>query len=206
MRLSTALSWIISYSLLTIPGHQGPTVIGARPQQQLEFLIGKWNYAGEDLNSPFGSGGKTATAFKCEWLPGRYFVVCRENGSIGNDDFAKLEVYGYNPEIQSYTYTSFESGGTSESQLCAIRTRRLSCRGHDRTRKGQLVQTRTVMAPEGTSSDRFTFIFEYSADGRTWSVGGRGQVTRNISSPNSRGQNRNRDTIPVLNPSVRMKR
>ena len=178
MRALTIALWVVGWLPVAVADGQTTTAIDTRPQQRLEFLIGKWNYAGEDLKSPFGPGGSTATMFGCEWLPGQFFVVCREDGRIGEGDFAKLEIYGYSIETISYTYTSFDSSGTSQSQRCTIQARTLSCRGHDRTPRGQLLATRSVMQPEGMLADRFVFIWEYSVDGKIWSVGGSGQVTR----------------------------
>ena len=159
-------------------GGEPPTARQTRPQQKLELLVGTWNYVGKDLTSPFGPGGDAVVSLMCEWLRGGYFVVCHENGRLGATAFSKLEVYGYSPETESYTYSSFDSGGASQSQLCTIDSVTLRCQGEDRTAAGQPVRTRVVMSGEDGSSDRFAFTWEYSTDGKEWSTGGKGRVTR----------------------------
>ena len=82
--------------------------------QHLHLFVGKWNTQGETHASADTPAVKVAFVDTYEWLSGKFFLVHRANGHIGNEELQQLEFIGYDPSSQTYSCHSFDRRGNSD--------------------------------------------------------------------------------------------
>ncbi len=145
---------------------QGQPLTPSAELQRLHVLVGTWKTEGETHASADAPAVKVAFVDTYQWLSGKFFLVHRADGHIGNEELNTIEFISYDASSQTYTCHSFDSRGNSDLG-------RANLRDHTWT----ILQGRGF-ANEGKSS-RFTGLFnslgntligqwEQSSDGLNW--------------------------------------
>jgi Protein of unknown function (DUF1579) len=93
---------------------QGQPLAPSAELQRLHVLVGTWNTEGETHASADAPALKVAFVDTYEWLSGKFFLVHRADGQIGNEEINTLEFIGYDPSSQMYTCHSFDSRGNTD--------------------------------------------------------------------------------------------
>jgi len=51
-------------------------------QERLGYYVGKWTEEGEIKPSAFGPGGKYTATETCDWLQGKFAILCKEDATM----------------------------------------------------------------------------------------------------------------------------
>jgi len=81
--------------------------------QKLAYFAGKWTSVGDTKASAYGPGGKYTGTETCEWLDGKFALVCHSEVKFSESTFTGLAVMGYAAAGKNYTY--FETNSLGEN-------------------------------------------------------------------------------------------
>jgi len=103
--------------------------MAANPMRKLAFLVGTW-----DTNGTVRATGSTpAQALRAtdayEWMPGEFFLIHHADASMGGQRSRVMEVFGYDPALNSIVSRSFDDQGKSEGFIIGLKGRRWTIRG-----------------------------------------------------------------------------
>jgi Protein of unknown function (DUF1579) len=137
---------------------QGQPIAPSAEIQRLHLFVGKWNTEGETHATADAPAVKVAFVDTYEWMAGKFFLVHRANGHIGNEELNIIEFIGYDPSIQKYTCYSFDSRGNADL---------LQADFHDPmwTIEGKSLRFTGMFASTGNT---LTGQWEQSSDGVNW--------------------------------------
>jgi hypothetical protein len=79
--------------------------------QKLAYFVGNWTSEGEMKPGPFGPGGKMSGKDRCEWLEGRFAVVCHNEGKGPMGPMKGIGILSYSSEEKVYTYYGMDNSG-----------------------------------------------------------------------------------------------
>jgi hypothetical protein len=79
--------------------------------QKLSYFVGNWTSEGEVKPGPFGPGGKMSGKDRCEWLEGRFAVVCHNEGKGPMGPMKGIGILSYSSEEKVYTYYGMDNSG-----------------------------------------------------------------------------------------------
>lgn len=129
-----------------------PTPTRGPEHERLEVFLGRWTAEGR---LPGASGTPMVVTEDFEWLPGRFFLLQREEMQFGNQGFKTTKVLGYDATKGAYVVHHFDSLGYHRTYSATERDGVWSFSGeHERA-------TFTV-APDGQS---FTASWQQRATG-----------------------------------------
>jgi Protein of unknown function (DUF1579) len=74
---------------------QGQPIAPSAEIQRLHLFVGTWNTEGETHASADAPAVKVAFVDTYEWVPGKFFLVHRANGQMGNEELNTIEFIGY---------------------------------------------------------------------------------------------------------------
>ncbi len=137
---------------------QGQAIAPSVEIQRLQIFVGKWNTEGQTYASLDSPAVKVAFIDTYEWLSGKFFLVHRADGQIGNEASSTIEFIGYDASIQMYTCRSFDSRGNADQFQANLRD-------HTWTIEGKSVRFTGVFASTGNT---LTGTWERAGDGLNW--------------------------------------
>lgn len=79
--------------------------------QRLGYYVGKWSTEGKMEPSPMGPGGKITSIDTCDWLDGRFAVVCHYDGKSPMGPSKAIGIISYSAEEKVYTYYGADNMG-----------------------------------------------------------------------------------------------
>ena len=145
--------------------------------KKLEYFTGHWNCEGDMKPGPMGPGGKMTMNEHSDWMEGGYFVVVHStfmSVSMGNG--TGISVMGYDPDEKKYTYNEFNSTGEAVHSKGVVDgdtwTWTSDMKMGPQTMKGRFREK--ILSPTS-----YTFQFETSSDGTSWSQVMAGKCTKN---------------------------
>ena len=137
---------------------QGQQIAPSAEIQRLHLFVGKWKTEGETHASADAPAVKVAFMDTYEWMPGKFFLVHRADGQIGNEQLNTLEFIGYDPSSQTYSCHSFDNRGSTDLFHANLRD-------HTWTIEGKSARFTGVFANTGNT---LTGQWEQSSDGVNW--------------------------------------
>ncbi len=137
---------------------QGQPIAPSAELQRLELLVGKWNTEGETHASADAPAVKVTGVDIYEWMTGKFFLVHRADGHMGNEELNVLEFIGYDASSQMYTCHSFDHRGNSDLFQANLRD-------HTWTIEGKSSRFTGIFANTGNT---LTGQWEQSSDGVNW--------------------------------------
>jgi len=163
-RVSTFVVAVLLSSLFAAA--QAPQMPKPGPEQKnLNFMAGNWKLTGDIKPGPMGPGGKFTGTEHTEWMPGGFFLVSHTTGSSSMGKESGLAIYGYDADKKVYTYDEFNSEGEAVHATGTfdgkVWTWTNEMKMGDKTGKGRFTLTET-------SPTAYTFKFEVSQDGTSW--------------------------------------
>src|SRR5271168_3454978 len=79
--------------------------------QKLAFFVGKWMAEGELKPGPFGPGGKFTIVDDCDWMDGKFAVMCKSNVDASGTHVTGVSIMSYDTGAQTYVYFDSNSMG-----------------------------------------------------------------------------------------------
>ena len=79
--------------------------------EKLAYFVGKWVSEADVKPSGFGPGGKFTYTEACEWLPGKFAVLCKSEGNMMGGQYQALSVMSYDMSEKSYIYYETNNWG-----------------------------------------------------------------------------------------------
>lgn len=143
--------------------------------QKLDWFVGDWKSEGEMKEGPWGPGGKFTGEDKCEWFAGKWQIVCKMKGKGPMGEMQGLGISGYDTEGKAYTWYGIDSMGMADSARGNVSGQTWTYQSKS-SMMGKTIHGRYTM--NVTGPDSYTWKYETSEDGKTWSVGGEGKSSR----------------------------
>ena len=143
--------------------------------QKLGYFVGEWTSEAEIRPGAMGQGGKATGASTCHWLEGNFFVSCRDESTTPMGRISGLGVLGWNAAKQVYTWSGFNNMGQAQVATGTLSGNTWTFAGQDDI-GGKTMKTRYTLVE--TSPTAYTFKFEASADGMSWTPVIDGTVTK----------------------------
>jgi Protein of unknown function (DUF1579) len=137
---------------------QGQPIVPSVDIQQLQLFVGKWKTEGETHASADAPAVKVAFVDTYEWLSGKFFLVHRADGQIGNEELNTLEFIGYDPSSQTYSCHCFDNRGNADLFQANLRD-------HTWTIEGKSARFTGLFNSIGNT---LTGQWEQSSDGLNW--------------------------------------
>jgi Protein of unknown function (DUF1579) len=145
---------------------QGKPIAPSAEIQRLHLFVGKWKTEGETHASADAPAVKVAFVDTYEWLAGKFFLVHRADGQIGNEEINTIEFIGYDPSSQMYTCHSFVGvPSRNENRRGNADLFQANLRDHTWTVEGKSARFTGVFASTGNT---LTGTWEQSSDGLNW--------------------------------------
>jgi hypothetical protein len=143
--------------------------------KRLTYYVGTWKGEGDAKASAFGPAGKFSFTEHNEWLPGGFFLVSHTEGKGPMGEIKGLAVMGYNTSDKVYTYQAYNSMGMSESAKGAVAGDTWTWTAESKMGGKPMKMKFTI---KETSPTAYSFKFESSPDGKTWSTIEEGKATK----------------------------
>ncbi len=144
--------------------------------EKLDVFAGTWTLQGDLKPGPMGSGATVTENEKCEWMEGKFFLVCHTDfkSSMGNG--VGTSVMGYSADDKSYTYREFNSWGEFTDSKGSVDGDTWTWVNDEKADGGKVIKGRFTM--KFTSSTSYTFMYETSTDGTKWTLAMDGKATK----------------------------
>ena len=142
--------------------------------KKLHYFIGKWTSSGEMKASPMGPAGKATSTDTCEAL-GEFYVVCRSEMKGPQGEMKSIGILGYDASGKSYVYSGYDSMGSHDTGKGTLQNGNWAWEGESKV-GGATMKTRYSMTEVSASS--YTFKWEISPDGKSWTTVMEGKTTK----------------------------
>ncbi len=144
--------------------------------KKLSYFVGTWTSSGDMKENPFGMpAGKFTGTSKCEWFAGGYQVVCHDTGKGPMGTVHGMGILSYSPEEKTYSYYGIDSTGMAEGGKGTVDGNNWVYTS-DSKMGGKTYHGRYSM--DTSSPGSYTFKYESSEDGQTWSTMMEGKATK----------------------------
>lgn len=177
MRRVSTITVLLTLLFAAVISVQAQTPTPGPELKKLNFLVGTWTSDGEVKPGPMGPGGKMSITEHIEWMEGGFFLVSRSDfkgGAMGNG--SGTSYFGYDTNDKVYTYDEFNSMGEAEHSKGTIDGDTWTWNSDEKmggmTMKGRF--TMKVLSPTS-----YSFKFDMSPDGTTWTTVMDGKATKN---------------------------
>jgi len=143
--------------------------------KNLDMFAGSWTLEGDMKPGPMGPGGKMTETEQCKWMDGGFFLVCHTDfkSSMGNG--TETSYLGYDANDKVYTYDSFNSMGEADHSKGKVDGDTWTW-ASDSKMGGQTMKGQFIM--KVSSSASYSFKFDMSPDGTTWTTVMGGKATK----------------------------
>ena len=102
---ASALSALLVLFAVVIAAQEQPPAPKPGPEHaKLAYFARKWVSEAEVKPSAFSPGGKFNSTESCEWLPGKFAILCRAEGNMMGGEYRGLSVMSYHTAEKSYIY------------------------------------------------------------------------------------------------------
>jgi len=144
--------------------------------EKLDVFAGTWTLQGDLKPGAMGAGGSVTENEKCEWMDGRFFLVCHTDfkSSMGNG--VGTSFMGYSADDKSYTYREFNSWGEFTDSKGSVDGDTWTWVNDEKADGGKMIKGRFTM--KLTSSTSYNFTYETSQDGMKWTLEMDGKATK----------------------------
>lgn len=133
--------------------------------KKLDAFAGSWTLEGNMKPGPMGSGGNLTENEKCEWMDGGFYLICRSDFKSAMGNGSGISFMGYSTDDKAYTYREFNSYGEFEDSRGAVDGNTWTWLGEEKSGDMHMKGRFTMKDVTPTS---YTFTFEMSQDGKTW--------------------------------------
>jgi len=180
MKRIATLTLPVLISFVQIGLAQTPPAPKPGPEQKkLAYFVGQWKTEGEMKPGAMGPGGKFTSTDRSEMFPGGFFLVMHSTGTTPMGTMREIAIMGYDPNQKLYTYDGFDNMGEHDISKGTLEGDTWKYNSETKM-GGQVYKGRFTM--KEISPSEYTFKFEMSPDGATWTTAVEGKSTK-ISAP-----------------------
>lgn len=156
--------WLV-FAAAALAQMQTPTP--APEIQKLDVFAGTWTLSGDLKPGAMGPGGTITENEKCEWMEGKFYLVCHTDfkGSMGGG--TGVSILGYSTTDKMYTYREFNSWGEFEDSRGSVDGSAWTWTSNENF-NGTPMKGRFTM--KITSPTAYDFAFDVSQDGAKWTT------------------------------------
>lgn len=172
--IGTLAAVVVSFGIASADQHMEAPKPGPETKK-LDMFAGKWKGESEMKAGPWGPGGKMTSESDCTWFDGGFQLVCRESSSGAMGKMKSQATMGWSTEDKVYKYMGFDSMGMMGSATGTVSGNTWTWTGEDKM-GGKMIKSRYTMV--STSPTAYTFKWETSEDGKTWSTAAEGKSTK----------------------------
>jgi hypothetical protein len=144
---------------VTVAQEPAPAPKPGPEHEKLSYYIGKWTSEGDIKASAFGPAGKYAYTETCDWLPGKFAILCKAEGNIMGGEFHGMSVMSYDNAESSYIYFDTNNWGENGYYHGSVEGDTWTWNSETKM-NGQPVRARFVL--KQVSPDLATFTFAMS--------------------------------------------
>jgi hypothetical protein len=175
-RISSFLAFLAVISLV-VPSAtaQTPAPKPGPEVAKLDYLAGNWISDGDMKPGPMGPGGKFTQTTDIHWMEGNFFLVmhAKVEGAMGK--WTSIAVMGYDQTKKAYTYNEFDSTGDAGASVGTVDGDTWTFTS-DENMGGTTFKGRYTMKVLSPTS--YTYKYEMSKDGTTWTTAMDGKATK----------------------------
>ena len=146
---------------------QTPMPTPAPELSKLDYLAGDWITDGNMKPGPMGPGGKFTSNDQVHWMEGKFFLVMHGKFKGAFGDGTSIAIFGYDPEHKVYTYNDYNSMGQAGRSTGTVDGATWTWTS-DENMGGQMMKGRYTMKVVSPTS--YTFTYELSKDGTSWTT------------------------------------
>ncbi len=140
--------------------------------KQLDWMAGSWKLDGDAKPSPMGPGGKMTMTEDIHWMQGGFFLVSHSKfAGAGMGEGSGVSIMGYDADAKKFTYNEFNSFGEATKSMGTVDGKTWTWYGEDKMGKGKFIMNLT-------SPTSYTFQYDMSPDGNTWTTVMTGTATK----------------------------
>jgi len=166
--------------LLLMGGAVGAQDPGEAPKpgpehKKIAFFAGKWTFDADMKPSPFGPGGKVTGGETCEWFAGGFQLTCRSSSKGPTGESTGMGIWAFDPAEKVYTYYGFGSDGMAFLSKGKVAGETWTW-NNDMKMGEKTIKSRFTI--KQASADAYSFKWETSPDGDTWTTVQEGKATR----------------------------
>ena len=144
--------------------------------KKLAYFVGNWKTEGELKENPFGMPpGKYTSMDSCSWFSGGFQVVCHTNGKGSMGTMHGMGIIAYNASQKAYTYYGIDNMGMAEESKGNVEGDNWVYTADEKVGDKSFHGRYSMMT---SSPDSYTFKYETSEDGNTWTVCMEGKATK----------------------------
>ena len=111
-KLSVSVLAFLGLFAMVIAAQEPAPVPKPGPEhEKLAYFVGKWISEADVKPNPFGPGGKFTYTESCDWLPGKFAILCRAEGNMLGGEYRGLSVMSYDTAAKAYVYYETNNWG-----------------------------------------------------------------------------------------------
>jgi hypothetical protein len=92
LSVSAPSAFLVLFAIFIAAQEQPPAPKPGPKHAKLAYFARKWVSEAEVKPSAFGPGGKFTSTESCEWLPGKFAVLCQCEGNMMGEGYRGLSV------------------------------------------------------------------------------------------------------------------
>jgi Protein of unknown function (DUF1579) len=142
---------------------------------KLSYFLGPWTIEGTVKAPAGGADGPVQGRELCRWMPGKFFIGCMIETKAPTGQRQIQGILGYDAEKKVYKWWSFDNLGHAETATGTFKDGTWTWLG-DATVGDKPIKTRETFSD--TKPDGYSFRWETSPDGKTWTPQMTGKVAK----------------------------
>jgi hypothetical protein len=166
---------LLGVSLLAAPALAQEPMKPGPEHARIGYFAGTWHFEGEAKASPMGPAGTLSGTDTCTWFAGGFQLVCQGDMTGPRGPGKGGSIWAYDPMQRSYTYYGYSSLGDAFYVRGNV-TGQVWTWNAEFPVDGGTVQARVTLTEESPTA--YTYRFEMSPDGTTWTVAEEGRATK----------------------------
>jgi hypothetical protein len=131
--------------------------------QKLAYYVGKWSAEGDIKASTAGPAGKYTYTETCDWLPGKFAILCKQDGNMMGGELHGTSIMSYDAMQNSYLYYATNNWGENSYYHGTVDGDTWTWLNEGKV-NGQAVSARFVL--KQVSPDLATFTFALAFGGQ----------------------------------------
>ena len=157
LSVSALLAFLVFFAIVVVAQEQPPAPKPGPEHAKLAYFVGKWVSEAEVRPSAFGPGGKFTYTESCEWLPGKFAILCKSEGNMMGGEYHGLSVMSYDTAEKSYIYYETNNWGENVYSHGSVGGNTWHWTNHSEM-NGKAVRGRFIL--KRVSEDSATFSFD----------------------------------------------
>ncbi len=166
---------VVAFALVAAAAAQMDAPKPGPESKKLDVFAGTWTLDSKLKPSAMGPGGTVNETEKCEWMEGRFYLVCHVDYKSDMGNGVGTSYMGYSSDDKAYTYREFNSYGEFTDARGTIDGDTWTWTSDYKMGGSAMKGKFTVKVTSATS---YTFTYEMSQDGAKWNTIMEGKATK----------------------------